>query len=154
METLIANDHLKGTDTDSTFDLLAVGTSDSWTVFIDETPSGSPLERFLQIKSPGFYVSCAIPSLAIVGELCRYIRPFGGRDHSEMPGVSIPPLEIGVLNSLPFSIQWDTQDSDRCFLTVGSSLQAVRITIAGDDLRKFCEAILDLDTELTTDGLH
>lgn len=124
--------------------LLAIGSSHSWEVSIDETTTGSD-RWFVQIEGPSFCFKFEIPSLEVVHKAIQFLTTRSAAAWSQ----SRDTLLIGIQGQTPVALRRDDEHSDRFFLVVGCETSPmVMATIAGTNLAAIMEALQQVEAEL------
>jgi hypothetical protein len=136
-------DSLSSDQRSSQFGLLAFGRAKVWEISINEAMSG-PERWFAQIESPSLYLHFEIHSPAIMCHLLNLLRPkLGSRTED------VQNLEIGNFNGLPVTVLCDNETADRRIILIGKESDAtLRLSLAGNDLADFFEAIRQITEDL------
>jgi len=112
--------------------LLANGSSGRWSVTLDESTEGTE-HWFLQIEGPSLNLFCEVNEPDILHRLGIVLE-----------SSAIKPalvLVLGQVNRIPLRVQWDLEDDQTLFFTVGpASRPLVRYAISGPDIRALAEA--------------
>src|SRR5947209_3121360 len=120
--------------------LLANGSSGRWSVTLDELTEGAE-EWFLQIEGPSLHLFCEVDDPRILDNLATVLNA-----STRKPDF----LVLGRVNRIPLRLQWDTEDDQTLFFTVGPVTRPlVRCSIHGPDIRDLADAtkqaVLDLE---------
>ncbi|HYT94650.1 MAG TPA: hypothetical protein VEL76_38395 [Gemmataceae bacterium] len=131
--------------------LLAIGTSGSWEVSIDEALKGA--ERwYAQIEGPSVYLYFRLLDLNIVEKVLDSLEkrtPSRNGPQAAPPKQTADELTLGVFGRAPVLLIWDDEFDDRCFLVVGArSRSTMRVTLAGDDIPMLMEAFRQVREDL------
>jgi len=111
--------------------LLANGSSGRWSVTLDESTEGAE-EWFLQIEGPSLNLFCEVDDPAILHTLATVFKAL-----TKKPDV----LVIGRVNRITVRLQWDIEDDETLFFTVGPATRPiVRCSIHGPDIRDLAAA--------------
>ena len=122
--------------------LMAIGSTDSWEVTIDESLYNEN-EWEAEIEGPKFYVTFSLENLEVLRETVHYLR---SRISSEGPSFlnsnHKDGLTLGKFGASKMTLIWDDEGCDRCFFILrGAGNSAIRLTLVGDEITKLSEAI-------------
>lgn len=100
--------------------LLAIGTSDGWTVTVDESTNEAQ-NRFLQIEGPSLNLLCEIEDLDVLDNVHRFLRT---------PGKPSECIVVGEIDRIPLRFLWDVEPEKRLLITIGPAARPLaRISI-------------------------
>jgi len=120
---------------------LASGSSDRWSVAIDESLDGS--EWTLELDGPQTYLVAELPGLKTVAELHQFLQ-----SAPDLP-THHEPFALGQFGPFPVLLRWDNEEIPRCFIIIGGdSLASLRITLDESDVRMIAEAMEQVIAEL------
>ena len=120
----------KGVEESPVLALLSNGSSGRWSVTLDESTKDME-EWFLQIEGPSLHLFCELEDPGILNQFLKVLK-------TPSPQVFV----IGCVNRIPLRVQWDMEDENTLFFTVGpASRPLVRCSIHGADIRALTEAI-------------
>lgn len=117
---------------------------------MDESTSG-PNRWFVQIEGPTTYCSFEIPSPATIREALIFLV---GRPAENPPAGSSAPndsLLIGKYPNTSVVLIRDDEYTDRYFLLIDSDAALTRLSIAGQDLTDFTEALRQVVEDIEGD---
>ena len=128
--------------------LMAIGSSGSWEIAIDQTVSG-PDRWFAQVEGPSVYLYFEIPSLEVVDqaiELLGFRRETGkNAAHAARNGT----LALGTSGSTQVKLVRDDEFPDRYFLVIEpKDGLCIRFTLANDDLTHVIDALRQVKEDL------
>jgi hypothetical protein len=114
--------------------LMAVGSSDSWEVAVDESLD-KDRQWEAEIEGPKFYITFSLRNLRILHDALAYLQsrilnegvvtPNSTKDHG---------LTLGEFGKSNVTLIWDNEGFDRCFFIIQSSgNSAIRLTLLGED---------------------
>jgi hypothetical protein len=140
MRTSKNRDHKNGKEDTG---LLALGSSGSWEVAIDETLT-APTRYFAQIEGPSIYLYFQIPTPELIESALGFIGHSADGHATPRNG----DLRIGD----GISLVKDDEFDDRFFLVIeAKSGPVVRFTIADDDLSHLVHALRSAKEDLHDD---
>lgn len=125
------------TEAKTTVGLLAIGSSGSWEVSIDQTTQGRD-RWFAQIEGPSVYIYFEIASLEVIDQAIGFL--------SQVEDLSNSGDSLALANGKTPQIVLlrDDEFADRFFLLVETSNRSVvRLTLAGKDLADLADALRD-----------
>jgi len=127
--------------------LLAAGVSGHWTLEVSEALDGS--RRFVELDGPSAYVHFQIDSLDVLRRAFEFLvhRPAPSQTWTEDKS----SIVLGRLGSLRVSLAWDVEQPLRCFLSVGTTGDVVRLTFDGKDVDEISAALRQIVSELDGD---
>lgn len=128
-----------------TVGLAAFGSCGGWDIAIDESTSVAD-RWYAQIEGPSLYLYFRLVSLDVIGRVLRFLES-PSIQSTEPTGV----IEVGTFNEALVLLRQDDEFSDRYFFRIGESSPAVRFTIAGDDIKSFTTALLQVSDDLNQD---
>jgi hypothetical protein len=135
---------------DQAFGLLANGISGQWEISIDETTKGED-RWFAQIEGPTIYFSFEIPSVDIVKEMFKFLKPqpatipYSLVDSEE----SKCSLLLSKDKKIPVNLVKDDEYPDRFFVVVGKmDNHIVRFVLAGKDIEEIADALRQVEEDL------
>lgn len=125
--------------------LLASGSSGAWELAIDESVADKP-EWYAQIEGPAIDVYFAIHSPEAMVDALRFLRRLPAGEDQKAAS-----LRIGTFGRAGVTLYRDDEFVDRCFLVIGADGKScLRLTLAGEDLESFVEALRQVDADLGT----
>lgn len=128
------------------YGMIALGRSGDWELAVDEL-LGERQKWCLQIESPVVSLQCGIPSLDIFVQLKQLLAKFVQHENGEHNSV-----EVADCFERPVIIHRDNEYEDRCFITIGNSVDArLELTLAGNDFNEFRDALSQVVEELELD---
>ena len=125
------------------FGLIAFGRSGNWELSINEL-NGESDEWCLEIESALVSLQCGIPDLNVVRDVERLLKSCDLEEREQ-----IGSLQLGLYYGRPVRVTLDTKFSDRCFITIGDSIEGrFEVTLTGEDLSHFRKALSQVVSEL------
>src|ERR1700686_1317828 len=95
--------------------LMAIGSSDSWEVTIDESLDKEQ-EWEAEIEGPRFYISFSLNQLQILRDTMDYLQTrILGEGTSRPDSIKEDGLTLGRFGASNITLIWDDEDFDRCF---------------------------------------
>jgi len=128
---------------------MAIGSSGSWEIAIDQTTSG-PERFFAQIDGPSVFLYFEIPSLEIIDEAIEFLTASSGNgEKNAAPAARGGTLALGTSKSTHVKLVRDDEFSDRYFLVIEpKDGTLVRVTVTNDDLTHMIDALRQVREDL------
>ena len=149
----VQKDETKIQSTETTFGLLAIGSSGDWKIDVDESLIGA--ERwFMQIEGRTIDIHFEISSTEVINELARFLAPASAKTEQPSNGSSrfSKTLLLGGSESLPISLVKDDEFDDRFYIVVGQTERlTMRYVIAGSDVLAIADALRQVLEDLEAD---
>jgi hypothetical protein len=133
--------------------LMAIGSSDSWEVTIDESLDKEQ-EWEAEIEGPKFYITFSLKRLQILREVVDYLESrILGEGLSRLNSKREDGLALGRFGTSRITLTWDNEDFDRCFFIVrGSGHSAIRLTLLGDEIKELSKAFQKVVEQLPSES--
>lgn len=133
--------------------LMAVGSSDSWEVAVDESLDQDRRWE-AEIEGPKFYISFSLRDLRILRDALGYLQTRIVNEGVRRPDASKNDgLTLGKFGASKVTLIWDNEDFDRCFFIICSpGNSAIRLTILGDEIKKLSKAFQKVVDRLPSDS--
>jgi hypothetical protein len=123
----------------------AIGVSGRWEITVNESLDTD--RWFLEVEGPGTYLVFQLDDQDVLGKALEFLQstPSG----QETGRTEEHGLLLGRFGSAPVLLLWDNEDFSRCFLLIGPEAgAALRLTVEGEDLQMFRDALQQVVNEL------
>ncbi|MCA9073089.1 MAG: hypothetical protein KDA84_29405 [Planctomycetaceae bacterium] len=131
----------------STYGLLAFGSSRCWDVAINETLNNEN-EWIGEIEGPNFYTSFQLDDLGVLSKAKAFLAQRPIENQSQTVRFAQPSLVLGKFGQSAVSLFRDDEYEDRCFFVVEEGQSCIRITLLKNDIRMLEEAFSQLQSDL------
>jgi hypothetical protein len=135
------------------FGLMAIGSSDSWEVTVDESLDKDQ-EWEAEIEGPNFYITFSLKKLQVLRDTLDYLQTrILGEGTSRLNSIKQDGLTLGKFGASKITLIWDNEDFDRCFFIIrGSGNAAIRLSLYGDEIKKLSKAFQKVVEQLPSDS--